>query len=167
MAVARGASASGSGTVAQQCRFEGWDAVASGSVINDNQWGGIQKGIAFFSSQYSVCSTTPDSDAATYYKQKIRGPFEFSFTYDDGAGAVGGINRFMAGFWATSSPQEFQSIDPENNADGPRYFFSTETNSVYYSTNPGRNLERHFSTAIFQKGARMTCSLSLRVDVPR
>ena len=117
-------------------------------IIGDHAWGGIQKGIKFFDQAHTVCSTTPDDDAATYFKQPVKGAFEFSFTYDDGDDAVGGVNRFMAGFWVTKDPTAFQATYPEDNADGPRYFFSPVDNAAYYHRSPGRDLERQFAKSM-------------------
>ena len=155
-AVAAGLSVAAAQTL--QCRFPAWSPMAPGALVSASKWGGNTEDITFHSSDSAACSTGHDSDAAVYLKQKVSGAFEFSFTYDDAAGAQGGLNRFMAGLWIASDPSEFQSTYPENNADGVRYFFSTETNSVYYATSPGRDLERKFASSIFLKGARMTLS---------
>jgi len=148
-----------------QCRFKGWHTVEASKIISDHAWGGIQKGIRFYDQSHTVCSTTPDDDSATYFKQRVKGAFEFSFTYDNGDDAVGGVNRFMAGFWVTTDPSAFQASYPEDNADGPRYFFSPVDNAAYYHKSPGKELERKFAKSLFKPGARITLARHRNCDI--
>jgi len=149
------------------CRWDGWLQASKQTLIDDEEWGGEQKGIAFNKDAgHTVCSTTPDEDAASYLKHKVSGAFEFSFNYDDGESAAGGINRFLSGFWVTDSPGAFQSTYPEDEADGLRYFFSPLSNEVLYATKPGGKVAEHrFSRALFKPGARITLARHQNCDV--